>query len=135
MYQQALERLGTDPAHTVAIGDRLDTDILGAVRAGLPSVLVLTGIARREDLATAPAQPTWVVADIRELTAELLAPATPGASRGLAVQPERSPGRPGAKCAQTKPRLPMSTKPWPPKVRLTGRACAGWWMSWTNGPV
>jgi HAD superfamily hydrolase (TIGR01457 family) len=88
MYQQALERLGTDPACTVAIGDRLDTDILGAARAGLPSVLVLTGISRREDLATAPAKPTWVRADIRELTSELLAPATPGASRGLAVQPE-----------------------------------------------
>jgi 4-nitrophenyl phosphatase len=88
MYQQALERLGTDPAYTVAIGDRLDTDILGAARAALPSVLVLTGISRREDLAAAPAQPTWVLADIRELTANLLAPATPGASRELAVQPE-----------------------------------------------
>jgi 4-nitrophenyl phosphatase len=73
MYQQALERLGTDPAYTVAIGDRLDTDILGAVRAGLPSVLVLSGISRREDLAAAPAQPTWVLEGIRELTAELLA--------------------------------------------------------------
>jgi len=73
MYQQALERLGTDPAYTVGIGDRLDTDILGAVRAGLPSVLVLSGISRREDLAAAPGQPTWVLEDIRELTAELLA--------------------------------------------------------------
>jgi 4-nitrophenyl phosphatase len=72
MYQQALERLGTDPEFTAGIGDRLDTDILGAVRAGLPSVLVLSGIARREDLAAAPAAPTWVLNDIRELTAELL---------------------------------------------------------------
>jgi 4-nitrophenyl phosphatase len=87
MYQQALERLGTDPDYTVAIGDRLDTDILGAVRAGLPSVLVLTGISQRADLPSAPAQPTWVLADIRELTGELLAPATHGSSRGLAAQP------------------------------------------------
>ncbi|MEP7359696.1 MAG: HAD hydrolase-like protein, partial [Anaerolineales bacterium] len=73
MYQQALERLGTDPAYTLAIGDRLDTDILGAVRAGLPSVLVLTGVSQRADLATAPAAPTWVLDSIRELTGELLA--------------------------------------------------------------
>jgi len=43
------------PDETLAIGDRLDTDILGAVRAGLPSVLVLSGISQRADLATAPA--------------------------------------------------------------------------------
>ena len=67
MYQQALGRLQTDPAHTVAIGDRLETDILGAVRAGLPSVLVLSGVSTRADVAATGIQPTWVMAGIQEI--------------------------------------------------------------------
>jgi 4-nitrophenyl phosphatase len=71
MYQQALLRLQTDPAYTLAIGDRLDTDILGAIRAGLPSLLVLTGIATAADAAQAADPPTWVLPGLAALT-ELL---------------------------------------------------------------
>jgi len=71
MYQQALPKLQSDPAVTVAIGDRLDTDILGAVRAGLPSALVLTGVSKRKDLATLSYQPNWVLDSIVEITKEL----------------------------------------------------------------
>jgi 4-nitrophenyl phosphatase len=71
MYQQALPRLGSDPAFTVAIGDRLDTDILGAVRAGLPSALVLTGVSKRADLDTLSYCPNWVLESILEITREL----------------------------------------------------------------
>jgi 4-nitrophenyl phosphatase len=73
MYQQALTRLQSDPDQTLAIGDRLDTDILGAVRAGLPSALVLTGVSKRADLASLAYQPTWVLDSIVEITAALLA--------------------------------------------------------------
>ncbi|MCC6192027.1 MAG: HAD-IIA family hydrolase [Anaerolineales bacterium] len=72
MFQQALRRLGTTAAETVVIGDRLDTDILGAVRAGLPSLLVLSGISQPADLATAASRPTWVLPSIVELSALLL---------------------------------------------------------------
>jgi 4-nitrophenyl phosphatase len=72
MYQQALRRLQSDPALTVGIGDRLETDILGAVRAGLPSVLVLSGVSRRADLETITYRPTWVLENIIEVTRELL---------------------------------------------------------------
>jgi 4-nitrophenyl phosphatase len=71
MYQQAMARLGVDPAVTAAIGDRLETDILGAVRAGIRSVLVLSGIATRDQLAGLDYQPTWVMQDIREVTRAL----------------------------------------------------------------
>jgi 4-nitrophenyl phosphatase len=64
MYQQALTRLQADPATTVAIGDRLETDILGAVRAGLKSILVLSGISTREQLNGLDYQPTWVMDSI-----------------------------------------------------------------------
>jgi 4-nitrophenyl phosphatase len=70
LYQQALDLLGTEPSETLAIGDRLDTDILGAARAGLPSVLVLSGVSTRADLAGLPYGPTWIRQDIRDLTRE-----------------------------------------------------------------
>jgi 4-nitrophenyl phosphatase len=44
MFEVALDRLGTSADETLMIGDRLETDILGAQRAGLPTALVLTGI-------------------------------------------------------------------------------------------
>ena len=71
MYQLAMTRLGVAPAETAAIGDRLETDILGAVRARIRSVLVLSGVSSREQLAGLDYQPTWVMQDIREVTKAL----------------------------------------------------------------
>jgi len=71
MYQQAIALLGLDPADIVAIGDKMGTDILGAVRTGIRSILVLTGISDREELLTTDYQPTWVMEDIREITQAL----------------------------------------------------------------
>ena len=51
LYQQALRVLDTTTAETGAIGARLDTDILGAVTAGMRSILVLSGISSHEELA------------------------------------------------------------------------------------
>jgi 4-nitrophenyl phosphatase len=64
IYQQALALLGVEPDETVAIGDRLETDILGAVRTGIRSIMVLTGISTENDVKTSTYQPTWVMADI-----------------------------------------------------------------------
>ena len=71
MYQLAMTRLGVAPAETAAIGDRLETDILGAVRARIRSVFVLSGVSSREQLAGLDYQPTWVMQDIREVTKAL----------------------------------------------------------------
>jgi len=71
LYQQALSTLGTTQAETVAIGDRLNTDILGAVNAGIRSILVLTGISDRNELAEVDYQPTWVLDDLESITAAL----------------------------------------------------------------
>ncbi|WP_031433510.1 HAD-IIA family hydrolase [Methylomarinum vadi] len=68
MYQQAMAILGTTAAETIAIGDRLDTDILGAVRADMRSLMVLSGISSQQDIATVDYEPTWVMQDIREVT-------------------------------------------------------------------
>ncbi|MCC5797222.1 MAG: HAD family hydrolase [Methylophaga sp.] len=73
LYQQALDILNIQPEHTVAIGDRLDTDILGAVNAGIRSILVLSGVSTEQDMQQLDFKPTWVMQDIREVTTRLLA--------------------------------------------------------------
>ena len=71
MYQQALNLLGVIPDETVAIGDRLETDILGAVRTSIRSIMVLTGISTEDDLKNSYYQPTWVLSDIKAVTEAL----------------------------------------------------------------
>jgi 4-nitrophenyl phosphatase len=67
MMQKGVEQLGFDAAHTVMVGDRLDTDIAAGHRAGLMTALVLTGVAKREDLASAEVLPDYVFADLPAL--------------------------------------------------------------------
>ncbi|WP_373689291.1 HAD hydrolase-like protein [Rothia santali] len=68
------ERLGA--SRPVVLGDRLDTDILGAHQAGLPSIAVLTGVQTPEDLLNARTaeRPTYVIEDLRRLFDEYAAP-------------------------------------------------------------
>ncbi|MFT2816866.1 HAD-IIA family hydrolase [Leifsonia sp. A12D58] len=67
IFEEALKRFET--TSPLFIGDRLDTDILGANRAGLPSVLVLTGIDKAKHVlaADAKSRPTFLLSDLREL--------------------------------------------------------------------
>jgi len=71
MYNQAIALLGVDAAQTIAIGDRLNTDILGAVNANIRSLLVLTGISTREELENLDYAPTWIMDDIQAVTEKL----------------------------------------------------------------
>ncbi len=72
MYQQAVTLLGSKPSETIAIGDRLDTDILGAVRTNIRSIMVLTGVSSKQDLQHIDYKPTWIMPDIREITRTLI---------------------------------------------------------------
>lgn len=67
IFDEAVARFGAQ--RPLFIGDRLDTDIAGAHAAGIPSVLVLTGIDRPKHVLAAPkhSQPTFIVGDLREL--------------------------------------------------------------------
>jgi HAD superfamily hydrolase (TIGR01457 family) len=65
LYRAALARAGG--GIPLVIGDRLDTDIAGAVALGWDSLLVLTGITRRDDLARSPVRPTHVADDLSVL--------------------------------------------------------------------
>ena len=68
MYHQAIKRLNVSHDKTIAIGDRLNTDILGAVKADIRSILVLSGISSKEDLKSINYQPTWIMQGIQEIT-------------------------------------------------------------------
>jgi HAD superfamily hydrolase (TIGR01450 family) len=59
----------TNAKRPLVVGDRLDTDIEGANRAGVDSLLVLTGVTRLQDLKDAPEkhQPTYLAQDLRGL--------------------------------------------------------------------
>jgi 4-nitrophenyl phosphatase len=67
MYEEAMRRMGAQHNTTAVLGDRLDTDIAGGVRAGLPAILVLSGITTEADLALSPVRPDLVCKDIKEL--------------------------------------------------------------------
>jgi HAD superfamily hydrolase (TIGR01450 family) len=65
MYAAARDRLGE--GSYLAVGDRLDTDVAGARRAGMDSGLVLTGSVTRAQAAAADPRPTHVAASLHEL--------------------------------------------------------------------
>lgn len=67
IFDAALERFGARRA--LFLGDRIDTDIVGANRAGLASALVLTGIDGVKQLLAAKAEgrPTYILEDLRGL--------------------------------------------------------------------
>ena len=67
LYRLALDHLGTPASRTIAVGDRLATDIVGAAAAGIDSAWVLTGVDRPSDLIGSGASPTYVVTSLAEL--------------------------------------------------------------------
>ncbi len=71
IYQQAMDILQSKPEETIAIGDRLDTDILGAIRANIRSLLVLTGVSSEEDVSASNFKPTWTMDNITSITLAL----------------------------------------------------------------
>jgi HAD superfamily hydrolase (TIGR01458 family) len=67
----ALSQLGAEPAHAAMVGDDVESDIGGAVRAGLRGVLVRTGKYREEAAAAADPAPTDVVDSVADVPALL----------------------------------------------------------------
>lgn len=67
LYQIAMEQIGVSPQETLAVGDRLETDILGGQRAGMRTALVLSGVSTQEQLKAWPEPPDLVAADLSEL--------------------------------------------------------------------
>lgn len=65
--EAALERLGRPANETWIVGDSLGSDILMGQRAGMTTVLILTGVTHREDLPSASIRPDHVLEDLTGL--------------------------------------------------------------------
>ena len=71
MMRSALRTLNVHSEETVMIGDRMDTDIVAGIEAGLRTVLVLTGSTNRETALRFPYLPTRIVDSIADLVDEV----------------------------------------------------------------
>lgn len=69
MMDQAMARLGASAGTTAVLGDRLETDILAGQRAGLRTILVLSGVTDRVMLARSDIRPDLVFEDVGHLHA------------------------------------------------------------------
>ncbi|MGA4668739.1 HAD-IIA family hydrolase [Propionibacteriaceae bacterium Y1923] len=67
MFRSALNKIEAHSETTAMIGDRMDTDIIAGMEAGLFTILVLTGITTREDIERWPYRPNLVLESVDEL--------------------------------------------------------------------
>ena len=67
MMRSALNRLEAHSETTVMVGDRMDTDIISGLEAGLRTVLVTTGSTRPDQVERFPYRPTRVIESIADL--------------------------------------------------------------------
>src|SRR3954449_7758478 len=71
MMRSALNALDAHSETAAMIGDRMDTDVVSGLEAGLEAILVLTGVTTREDAERHPYRPSRIVDSIAELVEEL----------------------------------------------------------------
>lgn len=67
MMRTALNYLGVHSEETVMVGDRMDTDIVAGVQSGLDTILVLSGVTTRQDIAAFPFQPGGIVETVADI--------------------------------------------------------------------
>ena len=73
MMRTALNSLDAHSEETAMIGDRMDTDIVSGLEAGLETILVLTGVTTREETELFPYRPSRIVESVAELIPEIVA--------------------------------------------------------------
>ncbi|MBA8953331.1 HAD-IIA family hydrolase [Actinomadura namibiensis] len=67
MMRSALNAVGGHSESTAMIGDRMDTDVVAGVEAGLETILVLSGVTRKEEVERFPFRPSHVVNSIADV--------------------------------------------------------------------
>jgi NagD protein len=67
IMRNALKRLNSKSSDTVIVGDRMDTDIIAGIESEIETVLVLSGVSRREDIEKFPYQPDHVLKGVGEI--------------------------------------------------------------------
>jgi NagD protein len=71
MMRSALNTIGAHSETTAMIGDRMDTDVLCGLEAGLETILVLTGISNRGEIDRFPYRPSRIVDSVADLIDEV----------------------------------------------------------------
>jgi NagD protein len=78
MMRSALNAIDAHSESTAMIGDRMDTDVISGLEAGLHTILVLTGVTGRSETERYPYQPSRIVESIADLVDGVsVVPATP----------------------------------------------------------
>lgn len=67
MFRSAMRKIGAHSQSTGMIGDRMDTDVVAGIEAGLHTVLVLTGIADDAEIQKYPFRPTEILMSVADL--------------------------------------------------------------------
>ena len=67
MMRSSLNRIAAHSESTIMVGDRMDTDVISGIEAGLRTVLVLTGSTKEENVARFPYRPTRIVDSVADL--------------------------------------------------------------------
>jgi NagD protein len=67
MFRSALNRIEAHSENTAMVGDRMDTDVVAGIEAGLETILVLTGSTKPADISRYPFRPSRVLASIQDV--------------------------------------------------------------------
>jgi NagD protein len=67
MFRSALNKIGAHSENTGMIGDRMDTDVVAGIEAGLHTILVLTGISDEKEIARYPFRPSEILGGVVDL--------------------------------------------------------------------
>jgi len=67
MFRSAMRKIGAHSESTGMIGDRMDTDVVAGIEAGLHTVLVLTGIADQTEIEKYPFRPNEILNSVADL--------------------------------------------------------------------
>ena len=71
MLRSAMNLIDAHAETTAMIGDRMDTDIIAGIEAGLHTVLVLSGITHKDDIAAYPYRPAQVLNSVADLRRQI----------------------------------------------------------------
>lgn len=74
MMRTALRTIEAHSEESVMIGDRMDTDIVAGTESGLRTILVLSGVTKREEVERFPYRPTWIMESVADIKINDLAP-------------------------------------------------------------
>jgi NagD protein len=70
MFRSAMNKIGAHSENTGMIGDRMDTDIIAGIEAGLHTILVMTGISDEAEINRYPFRPDEILSGVHKLVAD-----------------------------------------------------------------